>query len=342
MLGEIIFFYRNKHGITQEELASGICSISYLSKLENGKIHPNKDIIRDLFNKLGLSLEDIVEEEKQLISLLEELKELILSRRADLATQKKKEIEMLIANKMVNPTVLRSNFILEIGFQLLTKNVQRATEVHSTVEVFVKYLTIEQKYLYHKYTGLLYYESNDMVRCLEELLVGLDIGENNHIIRPDLYYQLALAYSRLYQVPICVYYAEKALTLFDQASDYIRSTECKILLGINHNRLSNFQKAESYLRSALKFANSYGTPHLSCIVLHNLGFLYSARGDRKIAINYYLESLKIRNESDVNRYLNTLYYLAKEYYSSNQQSTAIEWILRVWSLPQVGMLNFTR
>ena len=53
-IGEYIKNYRRKREITQEELCSGICSVSTLSRLELGKQTPSRDTLRALLHRLGL------------------------------------------------------------------------------------------------------------------------------------------------------------------------------------------------------------------------------------------------------------------------------------------------
>lgn len=43
---------------SQETLCIGICAVSYLSKIEQGRVQPNSDIIHALFNKLGIDWKD--------------------------------------------------------------------------------------------------------------------------------------------------------------------------------------------------------------------------------------------------------------------------------------------
>lgn len=56
--GEILKHYRKTNNLTQEELASGICSRKYVSKLEQDQQIPTLDIVNKLGNKLGINLYD--------------------------------------------------------------------------------------------------------------------------------------------------------------------------------------------------------------------------------------------------------------------------------------------
>ncbi|WP_226535515.1 helix-turn-helix domain-containing protein [Fictibacillus halophilus] len=53
-LNEQIRYYRNSLNLSQTALASGICSVSYLSKIENGLTKPSDEIYSLLFYRLGL------------------------------------------------------------------------------------------------------------------------------------------------------------------------------------------------------------------------------------------------------------------------------------------------
>jgi len=53
--GNIIKNYRNNSKLLLEEVASGICSLSYLSKIENNIITPKEDILESIKKKLNIS-----------------------------------------------------------------------------------------------------------------------------------------------------------------------------------------------------------------------------------------------------------------------------------------------
>lgn len=52
-IGIILCELRKKKHFSQKQLAEGICSIEYISKIENGKKTPSFDIISKLFHRLG-------------------------------------------------------------------------------------------------------------------------------------------------------------------------------------------------------------------------------------------------------------------------------------------------
>lgn len=52
--GQIIKRMRQSRGLTQEELAFGICSVSSLSKIENGRQTPHYRTFEALLERLGI------------------------------------------------------------------------------------------------------------------------------------------------------------------------------------------------------------------------------------------------------------------------------------------------
>lgn len=62
---------------SQEGLCRGICAVSYLSKIEQGRVTPSEDVLRPLFARLGLPWEDDAALERA-VRLLGEVRELLL------------------------------------------------------------------------------------------------------------------------------------------------------------------------------------------------------------------------------------------------------------------------
>lgn len=75
--GSLILRERLRRNWSQEGLCSGICTISYLSKIENGKAEPSEEILRLLMERLGLATSP--EMEQQAADYAEEAYELLFS-----------------------------------------------------------------------------------------------------------------------------------------------------------------------------------------------------------------------------------------------------------------------
>lgn len=61
--GALIRLERNRQNWSQEGLCKGICTVSYLSKIENGKADPSEEILRLLLDRLDLHTDPMLEAE---------------------------------------------------------------------------------------------------------------------------------------------------------------------------------------------------------------------------------------------------------------------------------------
>ncbi len=79
-VGQTIKQLREKQNMTKTELASGICSISYITRIENGERCPTSVILRQLITKLGISNEYLFRaiESDSAVHVQELLEELLL------------------------------------------------------------------------------------------------------------------------------------------------------------------------------------------------------------------------------------------------------------------------
>ena len=72
-IGSLIKYYRTKLGMTQNEVAMGICSIPHLSKIENNNKEGNSETIRLLLERLNISVHDVEKSEQNIVGLLNDL-----------------------------------------------------------------------------------------------------------------------------------------------------------------------------------------------------------------------------------------------------------------------------
>lgn len=86
-IGRLIAEMRNRQGISQEELAGNICSVSTVSKIENGAQMPKRKIYEALLQRLGMNPGSctayISEKEMRKYTLEAEIEQLIVNRQYD-------------------------------------------------------------------------------------------------------------------------------------------------------------------------------------------------------------------------------------------------------------------
>ncbi len=61
--GALLRMFRLERNWSQETLCQGICTVPYLSKIEQGKVMPNEALLRDLFAKMEIIWRGIPDQE---------------------------------------------------------------------------------------------------------------------------------------------------------------------------------------------------------------------------------------------------------------------------------------
>ena len=54
-VGPLLRLLRLQRNWSQETLCHGICAVSYLSKIEQGKVEANEQLVTDLFERLDIT-----------------------------------------------------------------------------------------------------------------------------------------------------------------------------------------------------------------------------------------------------------------------------------------------
>jgi HTH-type transcriptional regulator, quorum sensing regulator NprR len=274
--------------IRQDELAKGICSISYLSKIENGKIQPSSYVVDLLLKKLGCDVETTSDEE-----LNGEFKKWYL-------VMLKKQIDesQIFYNKFnkesLSDLATLTFHILSILHHTLVKNFQPLPKYIAKLKLNQNDLTLEQKYLLHQVLGYYFYGINKLDKSLSSYEQALNLSYSivlSDFEKAELYYGYSLTASRLNNTIICLKFTQLALSLYQTTYHLYRCIDCHILLGISYKRLSQINESITQYNKALELAISSGYESSLAITMHNLGNLYSVMEDSDKAISFYQEVL---------------------------------------------------
>lgn len=324
--GKLIYHYRTINGITQQELASGICSIPYLSKLENSKLdHANDETVDLLLKRLNMDYPSFQKDLQEIKDHLEEWYKQIRLKKIEQAKQSYLQLEEYFSGEVLVISLHYWFELFKIRYFTLLNELDKANSIVTKVSCsYEKKLSFEQSCYFIYFTGIL--------RCLEkEFNKGLELlskAESRFIdlkvVNEELFYHIALTHSYINNSALAIYYGEKALKLFNNIAHYPRSIDCQLILAINYTRVRNFQEAKKYYSNLLDIAKSTNDSKLTSKVLNNLGYLYSQSGEMDLSIDHYLESLNYKNPSEAYYgYGNTIFGLAEAYLTKNDIKNAL-------------------
>jgi len=330
-VGSYIKLQRVQQGMTQDELASGIVSMSYLSKIENQRAEASPEVISLLCTRLGIEIDnekdfDIKDKCEEWYAMLFEVndKEEIIKCYKEL----NELLETVNSNNYVMFEIHKVRYFLVIDeFDRALEQINNLNEISNTFDNL-------HLYYWYKFKGNYNYLSGDnnqaikLYELAEEKIRQIDLKNDE---AADLYYTIAVAHSKIRNTLESIDYAERAIEVFQIEYNFIRCAQCHIVLGISYRRLKMYDKAIKNHNLAKHLGGLEQNKQIIQLANVNLGYLHSAKGDSHSAIHYYIKVAEDL-EVDLNTRLTSVTSLIKEYYSIGNIEKTKEMIEEGFSL----------
>ncbi|MBR7554657.1 helix-turn-helix domain-containing protein [Allobacillus sp. GCM10007491] len=323
-IGAIIQYYRTKKGYTQKQMADGICSVSYLSKIENEMIKPKEDVARLLFDRLDISYDDITHSNnKQIVRKVFKLYKRIKEKDYEAARESIEELNRILT-PFHAPKALSIFQLVHFYFIIQTRENDKVEQMYREVIRLEDRFKDENLYLFHKVIGLYFNYKAQPNKALSHFETAKTMSVQLSINDTEIYYLLALSLTRIRKPAQSNYYCQIAKDQFEADFLYTNVTDCYILFGVNYMLLEAYEVSEKYFLQVLNSKPMGDSPDIQRRVKHNLAILYfyMEEYDRSIS---YMEEL---NEYDYNLYdkIQSYYMQAKIHYLNNKNEQAIEFL----------------
>ena len=157
--GKVLRFHRVKQGLTQTQLADGIISPAYLSKIENDQTVPAIEVLELLYDRLGLDFQEASYNHPSKEKLKEWYESIVFKRRED--AQQLQE-ELLQQKETLSNHHLYIFFeLFRIRHLLLENQVEEAYEVWEDIRQHKDTFDEEMEFYFHLISGLLKYYSSE-------------------------------------------------------------------------------------------------------------------------------------------------------------------------------------
>lgn len=274
--GYLIRYHRLQQNLSQEGLCKGICVVSYLSKIEQGKVDADPFIIRDLFHQLKLEYHD----DSMFVSNYKECLHTYFEQyfmKEDTAECAEK-IRMKQEDLMCSPLFL-SYLLFELYEALKASDV---SEQLKELSAFEAYMTEEQLFLY----DLAYVDHTDHDWRLKYL-------ESADKLRPCSISKQYLgdAYAAKGQYSEALQIHQKALALANEEGMFHVSAIVMVSIGNHYANMGVEQLMLVSYQKAMMAARSARQKELLKLVYYNLGATYEEWGRHESAI-FYLEQAR--------------------------------------------------
>lgn len=305
LVGEIIKYYREKLNLTQAEAVEGICTISFLSKVENGKIKYTGEILNLISERLGIDLNNELKSISQIDKLLNDWHKSLI--KCD-----KHQIEILKTKLEQIPFIQRSQH--KIHYELLRaryffyhQKFNQLIEIIQSIENQFTELSIYEKNFLLHLEGM-YYLYQILDQDNELAIVTLKKINTKVYKNVEFYYHLALAYHYNNNKLLAYLYANKALEFFKGTSCYIPAIDAETLILLQYGKELeyDFKELKEQYKKLIGACEELEAKNNKAILLNNLGLEYFKRKEFFLAAKYFEESLNLTDNHSF-EYLSRLY-----------------------------------
>lgn len=298
MVGERIRQLRIHKQLTQKELIEGICSITYLSRIENGQINPSAEFLRKVSKRLGYDLTELSSpnRDEKTLGIVENYK-----RNGEITEENLTYLH--IQTLELNSTEIN----LEIYGVLLryytTKGeIEQARNIYNLSKRFISgemSVELEEEYFYYFLAcGNFFYCLQDFTLANHYYSKGESLlKDKDNLEAAKLYYNLSLVKQRTYaNQEVSLYYSQKAYEIFKKYGEKENIIIVLITLGVQYQLNNELDTSMECLKKAeaiiVKDKDREKYVSYTAMIQHNMGRIYEKKKDYRGAVTYYIKSME--------------------------------------------------
>ncbi|MFQ3545975.1 helix-turn-helix transcriptional regulator [Halobacillus rhizosphaerae] len=320
LAGQLIQYFRRQSGLTLEQLSKNICSITYLSQLENNKRLPKEEILLELCARLNLDIKrmykaDSLKLRKDLLSFYH----FIQQRNEEEADRMYHLITAAFHSQQQNYHMELYYELFVLNYFLFKKDLPAFQECYTLLDSKLLLMDKEQRYYFETIKGTYALSYSSVKDALTSFHLALSLEGKGK--RGDLPYKMAIAYSRLNRLIRSNSCAEDAVALFQEELNYLKVMDCYMILGINFNLLGEYELSASYFQKMIDSPINDLDPSFEGMLYHNYGYLLYNQKKFEEAEIHLKKSLHIRSNSP-QACLGSLFLLSKVYMIMNNTEYA--------------------
>jgi HTH-type transcriptional regulator, quorum sensing regulator NprR len=300
--GKLIKFHREDSGLTQEQLAQGICSTTHLSKIERGITEYSREITDLLAKRLRINMEAERARYQSLQLKLADWNDAVIMIRSCEIHQLKSEIEK-------EPLRFLSDFFVQYQlllarYYLFLDQPEKAKDILDMLEKKNDVSSPFEQNLFLHVKGIYFFSTRKFNSCIQALNQIDDEYPNS-----EYYFHLALAYHSIHSNTFAYYYGQRALQFFQKTLNILRviDSETLILIQLNAKEPFDMEQNKQQYDKLLRLCESVNSKERAHKIHNNLGFEYFRRKRYQESKESYEKALALITEkTPASYYLVTL------------------------------------
>lgn len=242
--GRLIKYYRQQQNSKQDDVAVGICTSSYLSRIENGVVIAEPKVYELLFRRLGIDLQQEQNERNKKIAFLEQLYEKLISNEA-LSDEEILQMKKIHTKQYQQVLAILAGLIYT-RYLLAKNNLKEANDLIQTMTPFITWRNDRVTQLYVSITAFAYLSNHQFIELVEKEKMhhnGQFLLTASAFERANYEYHLAFASHRCYMFQQALVHIENATRLFSHQYKPLFQLKLYSMKGVIYNDLHCFHEA---------------------------------------------------------------------------------------------------
>lgn len=303
-VGLLVKQLRVQKGITQIELLNDKYSTTYLSRIENGQIHPSKSFIEFVANRLNIPAQDLYLnrsfDENEIMRIYREFRE------RGSVTEKDISLLSIYACQSFSTTSYLRIYSILIRYRLKFHLYKEAKKVILQSKRFLTDIetmnnTGEELPYFLIACGNFYFITQDFFKADEYYTKAIKLNLAKEDLA-DLFYNISITKQRtLPNIETSLYYSNMAYNLYAELHLVYKQHRTIITIALQNNLLGNNKVAIEQLNKVKSYMSSIRDVEMLSKIEYNLGNIQHKIGNYKQALNHYNKGLEYLTIIDLNK-----------------------------------------
>lgn len=278
LLGILIRYNRKERGLSLRQLAK-LANMSHtlISTIETGKVVPNKQTLKDLFDVLEIHFYDDPKLYKEFHTLSNRLMSLLLRYEFDEAKSVYKQLHAREEEYENSPLLVDYNLIKYLYLMMPYEKTINYDSKLSTLDDIYDYLTHEQKQLYLFIKGINYSNTRRFNDATDYLSKANKLG--NYSLDPFVDVFLTHVYVHRYMFMDAIELGRQTILTLEKSMNYKWAMHTRLTLGKSYYLVRRFDKSKELFNQVLMFSKQYNVDRLLERTYLLTAEMYHRKGD---------------------------------------------------------------
>lgn len=338
LIGENIRKYRMLQGLTQDELADGLCSVSQLSKVENGKTFLKRTLLQQIADRLGVPMNRIENAD----ALLEDLSEHVQLAKDAIAAEKY-DMALQLSEQALGQThdlgfleLYADAYLTKCRALIVLQRVEEAIQLlEQALETKVPQNPTQQlMYLFR--LGAAYELSGHKRNAFDaywRAYEQFELADGNLDNKFFITFYIGKHYFYMNNNRSALSFLEKALQMASEIPMHLWRVRTHYMMASTLRKLGQWERGEQLFVQSLKEAEDNNFQLDVAIINHNMGCMYQELTEYGMAQAHFKRAVWVFEFCKQEAYLCApLHHLAEVAFARNEMEEALRYLDRVFEL----------